>query len=69
MGKTGIPVLEPNQEGEYTFNFILGTSEENPEIRIAPTQEQLDELVKNAMEATLVIYVEEEEIARIDLKN
>lgn len=67
LGKTSTPVLEPNQEGKYTLDFVLGAIEENPEIRIAPPQEQLDELIKNAMEATLVIYIEEEEIARFDI--
>jgi hypothetical protein len=67
MGKTSIPVLEPNQEGEYTFDFELGALEGNSEISLAPAQVQLDELVKNALEATVVIYVENEEIARFDL--
>jgi hypothetical protein len=69
FGKTGTPVLDPNQEGKYSLDFVLGASEENPELRIAPPKEQLDKLVKNAMEATLVIYIEEEEIARFDLSN
>ncbi|WP_096190850.1 hypothetical protein [Neobacillus soli] len=69
FGKTGTPVLDPNQEGKYSLDFDLGASEENPELRIAPPKEQLDKLVKNAMEATLVIYIEEEEVGRFDLSN
>lgn len=38
-------------------------------MRIAPTQEHLDEIIENAMEVTLVIYAVEEEIARFDLSN
>ncbi|WP_404451805.1 hypothetical protein LG329_15895 [Virgibacillus necropolis] len=69
VGKTSIPVLQPNQDGEYTIDFVLGALEENPEIRLAPSQAQLDKLEKNAMEATLVIYSGDKEIARIDLHN
>lgn len=69
FGKTGTPVLEPNQEGKYTLDFVLGASEENPEIRITSSQEQLDVLAKHAMEAALVIYIGEKEIARFDLNN
>ncbi|MGO4889444.1 hypothetical protein ACJ2A9_16980 [Anaerobacillus sp. MEB173] len=68
VSKTGTPILQPKQEGKYTFDFELGAPKENPEMRIVPTQDEIDELVKNAMEVTLVIYVEEEEIARFDLK-
>ncbi|WP_254119094.1 hypothetical protein [Bacillus sp. FJAT-29790] len=69
MGKTFIAVLEPNQEGEYTFDFILGAREENPELSLAPSQEQLDKLLKNSLEAALVIYIEGKEIARFDLRD
>ncbi|TMU87255.1 hypothetical protein FGG79_03755 [Bacillus sp. BHET2] len=66
-GKQSIPILQPNQEGEYYLDFDLGASEENPEIRLAPPQEQLDRLMTYAQEASLVIYIENEEIARFDL--
>ncbi|WP_227940278.1 hypothetical protein [Alkalihalobacillus deserti] len=52
-----------------TFDFNLGALKENPDMRLTPTQDQLDEIIKNAMEITLVIYAEEEEIARYDLSN
>lgn len=68
-GKGGTPVLEPNQEGEYNFDFDLGALEENPEIRVAPSSEQLDKLKRNAMDATLIVTIEDEEIARFDLSN
>lgn len=69
MGKTSIPVIEPNQEGEYTLDFDLGALEENPEMSLAPPQEQIEKLVGSAMDATLVIYIEDEEIARFNLNN
>lgn len=69
MGKQTIPVLEANQEGEYNLDFDLGALENNPEIRFAPSEEQLDKLLKYAKEASLVIYIEDEEIARFDLTN
>ena len=69
LGKTSAPVLEPNQEGEYTFDFDLGALEENPVIRIAPSLEQLDKLKRSAMDATLIVTIEDEEIARFDLNN
>jgi hypothetical protein len=69
IGKTSSPVIEPNQERKYTFDFDLGALEENPEIRLVPSQEQLDKLVKNAMEATLVISIDDKEVARFDLED
>lgn len=68
-GKTGVPIIEPNKEGEYTFDFILGALEENPEIRLSPPTEQLEKLKEHAMDATLIVSVEGEEIARFDLSN
>lgn len=68
-GKTGVPIIEPNQEGKYTFDFILGANEENPEIRVVPSAEQLEKLKENAMEASLIVSIEGEEIARFDLSN
>jgi hypothetical protein len=69
MGKTNLPVLEPNQEGKYTLDFILGTLEENPDIKLAPSSEQLEKLKEHAMDATLIVSVEGEEIAHFDLSN
>ncbi|WP_226528754.1 hypothetical protein [Metabacillus niabensis] len=69
IGKTSVPVLEPNQEGKYTFDFTLGALEENPEIQLAPSSEQLEKLQEHALDATLIVSVEGEEIARFDLSN
>src|SRR5690625_3598950 len=68
-GKTGYPVLEPNQEGDYTFDFILGALEENPDLALAPSMEQIEKLEKHAMDVILIISVEDEELARFDLSD
>lgn len=57
IASTNSPVLKPNDEGRYSINFGLGTLIENPEIRIAPSEEQLNKLEENAMDATLVISI------------
>ncbi|MCG7335078.1 hypothetical protein MHZ95_07290 [Sporosarcina sp. ACRSM] len=69
MGLSSMPVLEPNQEGKYTFDYTLGALEENPEIRLAPSPEQLEKLKEHAMDAILIVTVEDEEIARFDLSH
>ena len=48
------PILEPNQEGEYSLNFELGALKDNPELKKAPSQEELDELKRSALDATLL---------------
>jgi hypothetical protein len=55
-------VLEPNEEGNYSIEYILGSMEEIPEMTLAPNIEQLDELMGKAMNANLVIYYKNEEI-------
>ncbi|MGE7667184.1 hypothetical protein ACQKMN_15890 [Ureibacillus composti] len=66
--ETSVPI-KPNQEGVYTLHFNLGSLEGNPEIRIAPSSEQLEKLKEHAMDATLIVFVEGEEIASFDLSN
>lgn len=63
-------VLDPNKEGHYSIEYILGSIEEVPEIiTLAPTTEQLDELQEEALNANLVILYQNEEIKRFELKN
>ncbi|WP_020619935.1 hypothetical protein [Paenibacillus daejeonensis] len=62
-------VLEPNQEGKYSFKFKLGATEENPDLVLTPPAEQLDQLRALAMQAHVVVTVEDEEIARFDLSD
>lgn len=66
-GQTFEPILEPNQEGEYTFDFDLGALEENPDVQLAPTMDELEKLAAHALDVDLVVTIEEEEIARFDL--
>jgi uncharacterized protein YceK len=67
MGKTATPILGKNQQGEYTFDYKLGAKEDYPEIKSAPSQEKLNKLLTNALDATLIVSIEEKEIARFDL--
>ncbi|MFS0688947.1 hypothetical protein AB1K89_06870 [Sporosarcina sp. 179-K 8C2 HS] len=59
-------VLEPNSVGQYFFKYTLGYVEETEEV-FAPSKEQLGKLKENAFEATLVVLVGNEEIARFHL--
>ncbi|WP_226669608.1 hypothetical protein [Metabacillus litoralis] len=68
-GVTGVPIIEPNQEGTYTLDFILGANKDHPEIRVLPSAEQLEILKGNAMEASLIVSIEGEEVAHFDLSN
>ena len=59
-----------NQEGKFTLHYDLGVSEENPNVRfLVPSKEQLKKLNDNALDATLIVFFEDKEIARFDLKN
>lgn len=69
IGQTSYPLLEPNQEGKYTFDFDLGALEENPELKLAPPIEQLEKLKEHAMDASLIVSIEGEEITRFDLSD
>ena len=60
-------VLEPNTEGQYILHYNLGINEETTEAFLAPSKEQLDKLKENALEATLIVLLGNEEIARFDL--
>ncbi len=62
-------VLEPDEEGNYTIEYILGSMEENPEMTLAPNKDQLDELIGKAMNANLVIYYKNEEIKSFSVKD
>lgn len=63
MGRSGTPFLEPNQEASYTIHYSLGASAENSELG----NEQLETIKQNALDAVLIVSVEEEEVARFDL--
>ncbi|MBZ5751663.1 hypothetical protein [Metabacillus rhizolycopersici] len=69
-GYTFASILEPDQEGKYTLHFNLGVSEENPQVPfLVPSKEQLEKLNDDALDATLIVLLEDKEIARFDLRN
>jgi uncharacterized protein YceK len=67
LGKTASPILGKNQQAEYTFDYLLGAKEDYPEIKSAPSEENLNKLLINALDAILIVSIEEKEIARFDL--
>ncbi|MEI3614858.1 hypothetical protein [Pseudogracilibacillus sp. SO30301A] len=68
-GKTYATSIEPDQEEKFSIYFELGVSEENSEVsQPVPSKKALQELTDQALEATLVIVLDEEEIARFDME-
>ncbi|MBM7692468.1 hypothetical protein JOC77_001898 [Peribacillus deserti] len=69
-GHTSAYILEPDQEEKYTLHYDLGVSEDNPQVPfLVPSKEQLKKLKDNALDATLIVLLDDKEIARFDLKN
>ena len=68
IARSGISMIEAGKEEEYIIYFVLGANKENPEYKLAPSQEQLDKLKRNSMEATLIVSIgDDNEIARFNL--
>lgn len=68
-GVTFTTMLHPNEEGVYTLHYDLGVSEENPTVPlIVPSEDKLELLLENALNAFLVVTIENKEIARFDLE-
>lgn len=61
------PELVPNQIGDYTLEYVLGTSEVTPRLPAVSAESALEELRRHAMEATLVVYEGGQEVARFTL--
>ena len=69
-GHTFSSILEPGQEGTFTLHYDLGVSEEHPQFPfLAPSKEQAEKLKSVAKDATLVILLDGEELARFDLQD
>ncbi|MFJ7677094.1 hypothetical protein ACIQXQ_03495 [Peribacillus sp. NPDC097198] len=69
-GQTFVSILEPGQEGLYTLHYELGVSEEDPPFPfLVPPKEQLEKLKNVAKDATLLILLDGEELARFDLQD
>lgn len=66
-GSTYGTILEPNTEGKFILHYDLGVDEETTEALLVPSKEQLKKLEDNALEATLIVLLDNEEIARFDL--
>ncbi len=68
FGHSFLPVLNPDQKGEYTLNYDLGVSEENSQVPLlVPSKEKLAKLKEYAFDAFLVVTIDNQEIARFDL--
>lgn len=61
------PELVPNQIGDYTLEYVLGTSEVTPRLPAVSAESALEELRRYAMDATLVVYEGGQEVARFTL--
>lgn len=61
------PELVPNQIGDYTLEYVLGTSEVTPRLPAVSAESALEELRRHAMDATLVVYEGGQEVARFTL--
>ncbi len=68
-GQQFTPVLKPGQAGEFVLIYELGALEDNPEIPLAPSEEQLNRIEKQARKADLVVMIDEKELERFDLRN
>jgi hypothetical protein len=67
-GSSFTSILKPGEEGKFTLSYELGVSEENPQIPlIVPSTDKLKKLEDNALDATLVLMLENKEIARFSL--
>lgn len=67
-GHTFVPILKSGEEGKFVLNYELGVSKKDPEVPLmVPSAEKLKELQDNALNASLVIMLEDTEIARFNL--
>ncbi|MFJ7362511.1 hypothetical protein ACIQWQ_00130 [Peribacillus frigoritolerans] len=68
FGHSFSSVLKPDEKGKYTLTYDLGVSEKNSQVPLlVPSKEELEKLKKYAFDAFLVVTIENEEIARVDL--
>lgn len=66
-GKTANGIIGPDEEGKFTLHYDLGIDIETTEALLVPSKEKLEKLKKYALDATLVVMLGDEEIARFDL--
>jgi len=67
-GHTFVPILKSGEEGKFVLYYELGVSEKDPQVPLmVPSAEKLKKLQDDALNASLVIMLEDTEIARFDL--
>lgn len=67
-GSSFTSILKPGEEGKFILYYDLGVREASPEVPLmAPSKEKLEELKDNALDASLIVLLEDTEIARFDL--
>lgn len=67
-GSSITPILKAGQEGKFVLYYKLGVSEEDPQVPLmVPSAEKLKNLEANALDATLILLSEDNEIVRFDL--
>lgn len=68
-GNSHSTVLEKNEMTELMFYYYLGCEEEQKDAQPVPSKDQLEKLKEHALDATLIIMLDNEEIARFDLND
>lgn len=66
-GANGPLVLEPDQDGYFELHFTIGAEEENTELPLIPSEQNIEKLMDEALNAELLLTVSDEEIARFQL--
>lgn len=66
-GSSFVGVLKPSDEGKYILYYELGISEETKEVLLVPSKEKIEKLKNNALDATLIVFLDNKEITRFDL--
>jgi len=69
-GHTFARSIEPGQEEIFTLHYDLGVDEATAEVPFkVPSTEKMETLTEKALDATLIISLQDEEIARFDMKH
>jgi hypothetical protein len=66
-GSSITPMLEKGEVGENYLKFELGVKEQTDQYNVAPSMEQLNKLKETALKSTLIVTINDEEIARFKL--
>ena len=67
-GSSFTPILKAGQEGKFILHYDLGVNEETPQVPLmVPSAEKLRILEDGALDATLIMMLGDNEIARFTL--